>query len=131
MNILSWDKPKRAVSVEEWKNISADSAPPGVYVPNMSDEDANRWKAKLVGAKTAAPRVEIRKTLRGTQLLIIVALDGWDYKHEYVTSQKSRWDVNTKGLNIRMSMNGPLLMTFAEHKEMSDAILEASATLQK
>ena len=42
MSVLDWDKPGRVVSIEEWKGISADSAPPGVYTPNMSDEDMKK-----------------------------------------------------------------------------------------
>lgn len=61
MSILCWDKPKKKVSTEEWESITADSAPPGVYSPNMSDVDKEKWKAKKIGGKN--PRVEIRKTV--------------------------------------------------------------------
>lgn len=106
MSILFWDKPKKAMPIEEWKAISADSAPPGVYVPNMSADDMNRWKAKLVGIKKGEPRVEIRKTVRGTQMLIIV------------------------GLDIRVSMNGTARMTFEEMDELHQAVQEARAKLE-
>lgn len=39
MPLLMWEKPERVMSKEAWKGISADSAPPGVYIPNMSNED--------------------------------------------------------------------------------------------
>jgi hypothetical protein len=58
--IICWEKPQRAMSVADWKNISADSAPPGVYTPNMSKEDQLKWKGKIIG--TDKPRVEVRKT---------------------------------------------------------------------
>lgn len=59
MSILSWEKPPRRTSVENWKSISADGAPPGVYSPNMSQEDRLKWKAKLVGKKGGIKQVEI------------------------------------------------------------------------
>ena len=58
--LLSWDKPKKAMTTEEWKGLSADGAPPGVYTPNMSTEDMNKWRAKKVSGSD--PRVEVRKT---------------------------------------------------------------------
>ena len=65
MGVVMWDKPKQVISKEEWKNISADSAPPGVYTSNMSDEDAATWKGKIVGAKLGCPQVELRKVFSG------------------------------------------------------------------
>ncbi len=67
--------------VKDWKKISADSAPPGVYTPNMNEDDKLRWKAKLVGKRGGIKQVEIRKTTtNGTQLLIIVSMDGFRRK---------------------------------------------------
>ena len=48
-SVLMWEKPEKVMSVEAWKSISACGAPPGVYTPNMSEEDMFKWKAKLVG----------------------------------------------------------------------------------
>jgi len=62
--LLDWSKPKKARTTEEHNTtFVADGAPPGTYVPNMSDEDKRKWKAKRVGGKD--PRVEIRKTATG------------------------------------------------------------------
>lgn len=52
---------------------SADGAPPGVYVPNMSDEDKEKWLAKVAYGKTDYPQAEIRK---GGGFVIIVSLNG-------------------------------------------------------
>lgn len=43
-DIIMWEQPKKKVGKDEWKKISACGAPPGVYTPNMSKEDAARWK---------------------------------------------------------------------------------------
>ena len=78
MGVLMWEKPEKIMSIEDWKAISADSAPPGVYVPNMSERDRQRWKATLKGTKLGRPWIEIRKSTRewGTQMLIIVSPGG-------------------------------------------------------
>jgi hypothetical protein len=122
MSVLDWDKPGRVVSIEEWKGISADSAPPGVYTPNMSDEDMKKWKAKYVGGKN--PRVEIRKTVIGkerqapkrmtwmktltncAQVLIIVDED-----------------------SVRMSANGTMDFPDGEFGELLQAVTEARLAL--
>lgn len=122
MSILSWDKPKKATSKEVHDaNHVFDGGPVGGYVPNMSDEDMGKWKAKLTGTRRGHPQVEIRKTL-GSQILLIVSLGGYTYK--YYTPE------NTKDKNIHFSTNGPLQMTFADIHEMYGAIEEAKEYLQ-
>lgn len=71
-NLLVWDKPPQTMSKEEWSSFTADSAPPGVYTPNMSAEDRKKWRAKKV-----ADRVEVRTQCRnGTLLKLVVHTDG-------------------------------------------------------
>src|SRR5258706_10414201 len=77
-----WEKPEQIMTIPEWKAISADGVPPGVFTPNMSYADRERWKATLKYKKTKHPQIEIRKTLRGVQLLIIVGRQGWKYHQE-------------------------------------------------
>jgi hypothetical protein len=64
MTILRWDKPAKVLTTAQWQGITADSAPPGVYTPNMSRSDEYTWRAKLIGGKF--PRVEVRTSLTGT-----------------------------------------------------------------
>jgi hypothetical protein len=92
------------MTTEQWQAISADSAPPGVYVPNMSEADRDAWKAKLIGGRD--PRVEIRKAAGGTQVLIVVRPGG-----------------------VRMSMNGPASFTREEWGQLAAAVAEAAARL--
>ena len=103
MSTLTWDKPKQVLSKDQWKSISADGAPPGVFQPNMSREDMKKWKAKLVKGSDG-DRVEIRKTAGQTQLLLMV------YKHG----------------DIRISANGK---AFVKTQELVEAIAEAQAYL--
>lgn len=121
-NILCWDKPERAMSKEKWASLSADGAPPGVYVPNMSDADAAKWKAKLVGTKVPPARVEIRKEADAL-VLIIVSL-GEPYVYKYKRAEM-------EGQNVRISMNGPAAFTFEEFAEMQQAVAEAKVILEK
>ena len=122
MGILMWDKPKKVKTKEQWENDGGfDGGPVGGYLPNMSDEDQARWKAKLVGVKSGHPQVEIRKTTRGAQMLLIVSLgDGYTYKYYK----------DVKGVNVHIALNGPGQMTFDDMAEMSQAVTEARAALE-
>jgi len=121
--LLMWDKPQRAQSVADWKDsYGFDGGPASGYVPNMSDQDAQRWRAKLVGKSTHSPQVEIRRTL-GSQVLLIVNLGGGyaykGYKREH-----------TQGVNVHFSVNGPLQMTFDELAELAQVVSEAREYLE-
>lgn len=82
MGVLMWDKPKKVKSKQEWaEGYGFEDGPTGGYMPNMSDEDNARWKAKITGTKLGFPQVEIRKAA-GSQMTIIVNLgEGYNYKH--------------------------------------------------
>jgi len=122
--ILSWEKPPRQMSTEDWKTISADSAPPGVYSPNMNEPDRLKWKAKLLGKRSGVKQVEIRKsTTNGTQILMIVSLDGF-------RSKKRVDGKEFPGKNVRISQNGPSVFNWLEWAEMNQAIEEAIAVLK-
>jgi len=72
MAILNFGKPPKAMSTEAHQSISADGAPPGVYTPNMSTKDAEKWRAKLVGSRSKNYQIEIRKQVSGTNILLVV-----------------------------------------------------------
>ena len=134
--LVMWDKPKQVISKEEWKNISADSAPPGVYSSNMSKKDAATWKGKVVGGKLGRPQIELRKVFSGSfkqlsdegwgkgfcaNVVIIVANKGFKYKN--IKRDES------VDYNIHFAMNGGAAMTFAEMEEIQLVIEEAKAKL--
>lgn len=115
--ILSWDKPEKVMSTEEWQRISADSAPPGVYTPNMSTVDMAKWKAKYVSGKN--PRVEIRKTVIGPFR---------------PTKMPSPWEtlrnvaqllVVVDAATVRMSANGTADFEGWEFDQLHEAVAEA------
>lgn len=118
MNVLMWDKPAKIMTEEERAAAyQADGAPPGVYVPNMSDEDRRRWKAKKIGGDH--PRVEIRKD---TFVVIVSLGGGYHYKH-YKPKQ-------TEGVNIHIAAAGPIMLTFEEWAEFQQAVQEAREALE-
>ena len=135
--LISFDKPAK-VEID----AGFDGGPVGGYVPQMSDADAVRWRAKLVNRGKDGARIELKKKFTGinngqgsTQVSMIVALDGWDYaaKHEARTAKAPTSDwfhTDTRGLNVRMSMNGPLLMTFEQFAEINQAVQEAADVLR-
>jgi hypothetical protein len=132
MNIVMWDKPKQVMSKEEWKGISADSAPPGVYSPNMNEEDMATWKGKVVGATLGHPQVELRKTFGAyfppepgefcghscTSNMVIILSKKGGFQYKQIKREYS------KDYNVLIAMNGNAVMTFAELDEMKKAIDE-------
>lgn len=126
MMLLNFEKPKRVD-----KDAGFDGGPIGGYVPQMSNEDARRWKATRINQGKENDRIELRKSFaNGTQVFMIVALDGWDFssKNEF-RYKKTNYDTITKGLNVRMSMNGSLLMTFEQFSEINQIVEEAKSLL--
>jgi hypothetical protein len=91
------------MSRRQYESISAEGAPPGVYTPNMSEQDAATWRAKLI--RGFAPRVEIR-VLRGSQFVIVV-----------------------RPHSLRLSMNGPVELDDDGYEQLVQAIAEARYVL--
>ena len=129
MSVLSWDKPEQLMSKKDWKSCVFDGGPPGSYVPNMSDDDRKKWKAKYIGGKY--PRVEIRKTFttrHHVQAVIVVSPTGKPLgKMTWVVQEP---DFGSE-INIKMSMNGSAHMTFDEFDNLWAAINEARLVLEK
>ena len=118
--LLCFDKPNKVRSTEEhYKTYMSDSGIAGTYVPNMSEEDKNKWKAKHI--KGDDERIKIRKTMNGVQVLIVV------YKKE----RPVKWNANNRDewskrhQNVQMSMNGKLDMTWDEFWDINEAVKEA------
>ena len=138
MTLLDFNPPAK-VDIE----AGFDDGPTGGYVPQMSQADAHRWKAKKYNIGKDGARIELRKSFAGgvsgrgpsSQVHIIVALDGWDYSKKHESRQAEPkpgkyWNLDTRGLNVRMSMNGPLLMTFDVFNEINQIVQEARDYLE-
>ena len=119
--ILSWYKPEKVMSTEEWQRISADSAPPGVYTPNMSATDMAKWKAKYIGGRN--PRVEIRKTVIGPERPA-PAKSPWE-----TTANIAQLLVIVDATTVRMSANGTADFESGEFDQLAQAVAEARFVL--
>lgn len=106
--ILSFDKPKKLRSSNAHAEMySSDTGIAGTYVPNMSETDKVKWKAKRI--KGSDPRVEIRKTLLNgyAQVLLVVRAD-----------------------SITMSANGKMIWTNPLWEDLNKAVMEARIYLR-
>lgn len=106
MPILDFEKPKKLRSTANHNDeYQSDSGIAGTYVPNMSEEDKLKWKARKIGG--TVPRVEVRKTLRGVQLLAVV------YRDE-----------------VKLSANGRMAFSLGEWQQLIAAVGEAREELK-
>lgn len=137
--ILSFEKPKKVRSTEEHNNLfSSDSGVAGTFVPNMSKEDQKKWKAKHISGNDE--RIEIRKTLGGAQVLIVVYKEAYHPPYpkypdtEYTDSayhvnmakyKEKQKEWYKRHEEIQISMNGKLNLTLVEYAELREAITEA------
>ena len=104
---LSFIKPAKISSSEAHNTYySSDTNVAGTYVPNMSDDDRQKWKAKVI-LRGDDPRVEIRKSVNWVQLVLIVRKDG----------------------SVKMSANGKLEFDGKTFKELQEAVDEARSLL--
>jgi len=131
MTLLDFTKPKK-VDIE----CGFDGGPTGGYMPQMSGADAERWKAKKFNIGKENARIELRKSFDSVQLFIIIALDGWDLSKkfekradQYDEQGNCLYHFDTRGLNVRMSMNGALRMTFEMFDEINQIVNEARVYL--
>ena len=119
--ILSFEQPKKLRDSKTHNEMfMSDSGVDGTYVPNMSKEDRERWKGKHITGENE--RIEIKKTIDGVQLVIIIRKN----KPVKYTWENKEYD---KQNNIKISMNGSLWMTFEQQKEMVQVIEEAKELL--
>jgi len=124
-SLLYFGPVERKMSVDSWKGVQADGAPPGTYIPNMTPKYLAMWKAEVIGVKTGNFKVEIRRVIRGVCVCINVLGE------KYVPSEKDyrdRWkrvDPKLSGGCVAISMNGTVFMSLSDLAEMNQAIEEA------
>ena len=104
--LLNFDTPQKLEDTKEHNSkYSSDCSIPGTYVPNMSTEWNNRWKARHI--KGENERIEIKKCFSGSggyaQVVIIVS----------------------KNNHIQISANAKIHMDFDTFNELTEAVDEA------
>ncbi len=83
-------------------------------------------------AKDNHPQMEIKIHAGMTQVIIIVAVDGWNYRdrsHDARNPTGNNWTFaqgislpDSTGKNVRISMNGPLMLTNNQWREINQLI---------
>lgn len=140
MSLIDFNKPKK-VKID----YGFEDMPNGGYMPQMSDADARKWKGKRFNKGKDGDRIEVRKSFDECQILIFIAKDGWVYSNKGETiepeyrsyidahGKENKYVSNrpTKGKNVRISMNGPLKLSFLEWQELADVIEEAKNILNE
>ncbi len=134
MGLLCWERPdKQWAAQEEYEEANSSSAEAaGTYVPNMSDEDNAKWKAKLVGQKTGPLRVEIRRYLGEAQVVVVVS-EETQGALGYWFRESLKYDPNRKPrmVNVSLSANGKVAISFEDWAELQIVIAEARAYLKE
>ena len=122
--ILDFEKPKKIRSTEKHnERFSSDSGVAGTYVPNMSEADEKKFKAKHITGEHE--RVEIRVTLNGVNAVIIVYKKANPVKWDY--TKQDLW--KKRHLSIQFSINGKLDILQFQWDELNQAIDEAKEIL--
>lgn len=127
MGILSFDKPQKARSATVHNDMHAsDTGVPGTFVPNMSDKDMCKWKAKKVGG--SHPRVEVRKTVSGCDpsLAEREKSRGWGTDTGQCSAQVLLMVYNDR---VVMSANGRIVWDDKTWDELQQAVAEAKEAL--
>ena len=119
--LIDFSKPKKIMREEERREkYSSDCSVPGTYVSNMSENDLIKWKGKHIKGKNE--RIEIRKSLNGVNIVIIVYKE---IKSEEIKSYSG--DIWTNYLNkqIHISSNGTIQFELTDYIEFITVINEA------
>lgn len=124
-SILFFGPVERKMPVDSWKNIQADSAPPGTYTPNMTPKFLGMWKGEVIGVNTGNFKVEIRRVIRGVCVCINVLGEKYVPQEKVYSDRWKRADPALSGGCVAVSMNGTVYMAPSDLAEMNQAIEEA------
>ena len=122
MSRILWTEPEKKLSPSEWKKENDHPEHP-TYEPNMSPEDAERWRGKLF-PQADPPRVEVKRMLRGVSVNLVIRLeDSWErtWNREKILLPAG----------VAISMNGTAKFSFEEFAGMCYVIDEAMTKLNE
>lgn len=131
MTVLSFEVPKKLRSKEAHDEIySSDCGIPGTYVPNMSDKDNERWKARIF--KGENKRVEIRKRFSYPNGKFWQSCAGTrDAGPKIPQYDSAQVLIIVYPDYIRMSSNGRFGIGNKDYEDFQQAIIEAREILEK
>lgn len=123
--LLSFERVSKVMKEEERiDKYTSDSHIPGTYVPNMSVDDMEKWKGKHIKGKDE--RIEIRKTISGTQLVVMVYKEAKKEVKTRYNGEEYEYYVHK---DVHISANGKILLNKIEHEELNQVIAEAKYIL--
>lgn len=123
--LLSFEKVSKVMTeAERIEKYTSDSHVPGTYVPNMSKADMRKWKGKHVKGKDE--RVEIRKSVGGVQMVVIVYKEARKEKDTHYNGEEYEYFIHK---NVHISANGKISLDKIEHEELNQVIAEANYIL--
>jgi hypothetical protein len=125
--VLSFDKPKKLRSADEHSKMhTSDAYVDGTYVPNMSEKDKLKWKAKHIGGDD--PRIEIRKTVSGIDPTLAKKYANRGYTWAGTCSAQVLVIVRKTG--VVMSGNGRMVFDNKVWSELGQVVAEAQSLLK-
>ena len=73
---------------------------------------------KIVRKKGKPPQATFSIDSRYANVLVVVGLDGYDYRHY---TRDAQW-TSTKDKNVHLAMNGPIMLSFKEMENFLEMI---------
>jgi hypothetical protein len=114
--ILDFAKPKKIRATKEHNQMySSDSGVDGTYVPNMSPEAMEKWKAKQIGG--IDPRIEIHKSVSGRPAGNMYAIS-------------AQMLMIVRAGSVVISSNGRLIFDTQMWEQLQQAVAEAQQLLK-
>lgn len=80
-------------------------------------------EVKIQRKKGKPPQAVFSIDTRLSNVLVVVGLDGYDYKYY---TRDSRWS-STIGKNVHLAMNGPLMLSFEEMEDFLNGVRKGVA----
>lgn len=85
---------------------------------------------KIVRKKGQPPQATFSIDSRHANVLVVVGLDGYDYRHY---TRDSKWS-STLGKNVHLAMNGPIMLSFDDMEKfltmIREGVIQAKKELQ-
>lgn len=113
-------------TLKELEDVPDDSTQKAIagIIKAIQDAHASKKNNSLIAPKLRigweiekkSTHTEMRAMIGGSNVLVLVARDGWDFSNERRNTQrKSR---STRGNNVRMSTNGVMALTGNDYLDM-------------
>ena len=104
------------------------------FTTRPSEDDRKLWKATWKNFNEVGESIQLRKTLNGCSILVIVGIAGWRYKHEIphpkVKSSTYMFAEDVSKFNIRISLNGSYMGGWDLLRDIQSTIDEAQEILE-